>query len=248
MRGKGKISSWNDEKGYGFIAPASGGSRVFVHIKAFGNRARRPAINDVVTYNLAADKQGRARAEGATLAGDKLKRRTKRNSSVPTILVALFFLAGASISAFATNLPLLIPAAYIFVSGVTFLVYAFDKSAARSGRWRTSETTLHLLALAGGWPGALVAQQTLRHKSKKASFRRAFFVIVLLNCAALVWLHTSTGRTSLVQLLATIHESAPGGRAVMALESANPVCHDGLCLIGGTLWAGPKASRTAPRL
>ena len=54
---------------------------------------------------------------------------------------------------------------YGAMSLVTFLVYAMDKSAARRGAGRTSETTLHLLALVGGWPGALLAQQWLRHKS-----------------------------------------------------------------------------------
>jgi len=84
MRSKGKITSWNDEKGFGFITPSSGGNRIFVHIKAF------------------------------------------------------------------------------------------SKSAARKGAWRTQESTLHLLSLVGGWPGALVAQQKLRHKSKKQSFRFVF--------------------------------------------------------------------------
>ncbi len=59
---------------------------------------------------------------------------------------------------------------YFAASLAAFLAYAFDKSAAKGGRWRTSEGTLHLLALAGGWPGALLAQQFLRHKSAKASF------------------------------------------------------------------------------
>jgi len=48
MRTKGKITSWNDEKGFGFITPNSGGKRVFVHIKAFGNRNRRPEVNQTV--------------------------------------------------------------------------------------------------------------------------------------------------------------------------------------------------------
>ncbi|MES9852422.1 MAG: cold shock domain-containing protein [Candidatus Thiodiazotropha sp. L084R] len=42
MKKKGKISSWNDDKGFGFIVPLDGGNRTFVHIKAFANRARRP--------------------------------------------------------------------------------------------------------------------------------------------------------------------------------------------------------------
>jgi len=76
-------------------------------------------------------------------------------------------------------------------------VYALDKSAAKKGAWRTQESTLHLLSLAGGWPGALIAQQKLRHKSKKQSFRFVFWVTVIMNCSAFFWLFTPTGAATL---------------------------------------------------
>jgi len=72
---------------------------------------------------------------------------------------------------------------YLLTSVVCGVVYAIDKAAARAGRRRISEATLLLLGVVGGWPGAIVAQQTLRHKTRKASFRRAFWVSVLLNVA-----------------------------------------------------------------
>ena len=59
MSAKGKISSWNDEKGFGFIAPSDGGRQIFVHIKDFRNSNRRPEINELVTFALSTDKQGR---------------------------------------------------------------------------------------------------------------------------------------------------------------------------------------------
>jgi uncharacterized membrane protein YsdA (DUF1294 family) len=68
---------------------------------------------------------------------------------------------------------------------VTFLAYWQDKSAARRGAWRTPESTLHLLSLAGGWPAARLAQQTLRHKSSKGSFLLVYGATALLNTAAL---------------------------------------------------------------
>ena len=77
---------------------------------------------------------------------------------------------------------------YLVASVVAFVAYGVDKSAAQSGRWRTPESTLHILALIGGWPGALIAQNVFRHKSRKASFRIGFFLTIALNCAALVWL------------------------------------------------------------
>ena len=80
---------------------------------------------------------------------------------------------------------------YIAGSVITFLAYARDKSAARNNRWRTPESTLHLLSLIGGWPGALVAQRVLRHKSSKQPFRTVFWGTVLLNGAALIWVLTN---------------------------------------------------------
>ena len=79
--------------------------------------------------------------------------------------------------------PLILAAIYAGASATTFRAYARDKSAAQRGAWRTSEGTLHLLALAGGWPGALLAQQLLRHKSTKSEFGRVFWGTVILNVA-----------------------------------------------------------------
>ena len=80
-------------------------------------------------------------------------------------------------------LPYWVAALYLGVSILCFIVYAVDKSAARAGRRRVPESTLLLLGFAGGWPGAIVAQRMLRHKTRKASFRRAFWLSVLANVA-----------------------------------------------------------------
>ncbi len=45
MRIKGKIASWDNDKGYGFITPNDGGKRIFVHIKGFVSRKKSPEIN-----------------------------------------------------------------------------------------------------------------------------------------------------------------------------------------------------------
>lgn len=71
---------------------------------------------------------------------------------------------------------------------MTFLVYAWDKTAAEGGHWRTPESTLNGHALAGGWPGAWIAQQALRHESRMMSFQVAFRSAVAANLAALAWL------------------------------------------------------------
>ncbi|MFP3342438.1 DUF1294 domain-containing protein [Halomonas sp. SIMBA_159] len=74
---------------------------------------------------------------------------------------------------------------YVAVSVITYATYAWDKRAAIKKRQRVSEKMLHWLALVGGWPGAWCAQQQLRHKTQKTSFRRVYCVTVLLNIAAL---------------------------------------------------------------
>jgi len=71
---------------------------------------------------------------------------------------------------------------YFFaISLLTFLIYAFDKAAARKRHRRISERTLHLLSLVGGWVGALLAQKLLRHKTVKQPFKRIFWYTVALN-------------------------------------------------------------------
>lgn len=90
--------------------------------------------------------------------------------------------------------PLWVAAFYMSASLFTFITYAMDKSAARRGGWRTPESTLHALAMAGGWPGALLAQQFLRHKSAKAEFQAVFWVTVVVNMAAFVLLCSHAGR------------------------------------------------------
>tara|TARA_R110002095_G_scaffold194091_1_gene172339 strand:- start:42 stop:617 length:576 start_codon:yes stop_codon:yes gene_type:complete len=190
MRTKGKITSWNDEKGFGFVEPCLGGKKVFFHISALSRRDRRPEIGQLLTYSLSADKQGKPCAVLASLAGDRRPQKTKtQRSSLATIAVILFFTL-VGISVVAAKIPPLILGLYVVASLLTFITYAIDKSAAKKGTWRTQESTLHLFALLGGWPGALLAQQKLRHKSKKQSFRFVFWVTVCLNMGALGWLFT----------------------------------------------------------
>ncbi len=77
---------------------------------------------------------------------------------------------------------------YASASIVTLGVYALDKLAAQRGGRRIRERTLHLLALAGGWPGGLAGQLLLRHKFSKPSFLIGFWLTVLANGAMLLYL------------------------------------------------------------
>ena len=108
--------------------------------------------------------------------------------------IAVLFLASICGLAARGVLPPSVPAAYLAASFVAAIAYGNDKFAAQSGAWRTRERTLHVLALLGGWPGALVAQTLFRHKSQKASFRFAFWATVAVNCGALMGLWWTAGR------------------------------------------------------
>ena len=197
MRKEGKIVFWNQEKGFGFLEPSAGGKQVFAHITSFKSKGSTPTIGRDVSFQLAKDKNGRMCAVKVLYAGEKvapMRAGSKKSASlwlIPIYFILLF------LSVELTKLPIIVLLWQVAISVVAYVVYAWDKSSAQNNRWRTSESTLHLLSLVGGWPGALLAQQFLRHKSKKQSFRFVFWVTVLFSLAAVVWLHTSEGKNFL---------------------------------------------------
>lgn len=193
MRLKGKILKWNADKAFGFIDPNGGGDHVFIHKTALTNRNRTPKINDVITFSITKGKDGRYCACDATFSGEKLKKKEAKKVSQFSVYLSLIFLATITLSFFLGNLPEKLLYVYVGLSALTFIAYAIDKSKAKSGAWRTQESTLHLFSLAGGWPGAALAQQFLRHKSSKREFRNVFWFTVIINLGALIWLHSSTG-------------------------------------------------------
>lgn len=190
MKTKGKIISWKDEKGFGFIAPNNGGKQIFVHISAFNSRNKKPEVNQIVTYTASTDNQGRLCAKKVTRAGELPPKNIKKGRNLLAFFVPILFIIFVSISAFTSKKAefMFLPFYYLVVSLFTFILYAVDKSAAQKGSWRISENTLHLFSLAGGWLGAMIAQQTFRHKTKKQSFRAVFWVTIALNTGVFIWL------------------------------------------------------------
>lgn len=66
---RGKVVSWNDDRGFGFIQPEDRSGEVFFHISAVRNAARRPQQGDAVEFDTTRDKSGRLKAAWVSLQG-----------------------------------------------------------------------------------------------------------------------------------------------------------------------------------
>ena len=200
----GKISSWNDEKGFGFITPSSGGKSVFIHINDFSKRHKRPIQGLSVIYSISKDSRGRLCATNVYPEKGHKEVSKADKQKVLSIFISSAFICIVIGLVLLNKLPLIILGFYIVVSVLTFGLYAKDKSAAQTGKRRTAESTLHLFSLVGGWPGAAIAQSQLRHKSKKLSFRVVYWFTVIINCGILGWLLTPEGTYKLDSILRNI--------------------------------------------
>lgn len=199
MERLGKVGEWNDARGFGFIAPLDGEpARVFFHIRDYRLDGRRPEAGELVKFEASRQPDGkwRARAVRRTVPAKRQIASPAPARPAPrpqgTLPGAVAVLAYALLLAWAMRagrLPLEAVFVPVLLSAITYVVYALDKHAAQTGRWRTQEATLHLLELLGGWPGAWVAQRTLRHKSRKPAYRAVFWTMVMLHVAAVgAWL------------------------------------------------------------
>ena len=191
MRFEGVIKNWNDERGFGFIEPTQGGQEIFVHIKACSHRTGRPQVGQRVTFELELNRDGKKRAKSVQhLRAAKPLAAGGRAGSAQWGTASYFAIPAFVVVYFAAAVLWRVPGwaalVYLTASVVCVFAYAFDKSAAEAGGWRVSESTLLSRGLLGGWPGAIVAQQLLRHKSSKAAFRTAFWGTVVLNVAGFV--------------------------------------------------------------
>jgi uncharacterized membrane protein YsdA (DUF1294 family)/cold shock CspA family protein len=179
---KGTLTQWDDAKGYGFLTPDDGGAKLFVHVKAFGLRPQRPVVGERFSYREGQDAQSLAPRAAPPSAAPRDDGRVLL--AIPAF--AAFVLACHLV----WGVPNWFWGAYSAMSTATFIVYWLDKRAAVRGGWRVAEGTLHWLSLACGWPGALLAQHLLRHKSAKQKFRRLYWLTVVVNIAAFVAIFT----------------------------------------------------------
>jgi len=196
MERLGKVSEWNDDRGFGFIAPLDGEpGRVFFHVRDYRLDGRRPEIGELVKFTAQRQPDGKWRAQAVRrtvpatrTAKPSAPARTASPRPESWLIGAVAVAGYALILAWAIDngrIPFEAVFIPLAISAITFVAYALDKHAAQTGRWRTPESTLHLLELTGGWPGAWIAQQWLRHKSRKLGYRVVFWTMVVLHVVAL---------------------------------------------------------------
>jgi uncharacterized membrane protein YsdA (DUF1294 family)/cold shock CspA family protein len=194
---KGKLISWKDDKGFGFIQPEDGSKEIFLHISSLDS-TRRPKSGDIIYYELAMGQRGKMQAVNARIEGVPLATPEPSPQSSPTRLAKIggwLAVSGAFLFCFISAIyhPLfgmnfLFVEAYIVLNLITFLMYWIDKHAAIKKRWRIPEKTLHGLELLGGWFGGFIAQQVLRHKTIKPSYQFLFWSIVALHVGFWSWM------------------------------------------------------------
>jgi uncharacterized membrane protein YsdA (DUF1294 family)/cold shock CspA family protein len=210
MRKAGRVVRFDAARGFGFIRCADSEADVFFHVRDFAGEGQPPVEGLAVVYEeihvggkgprgMAVRPSDAVRPASAGLRTSSTRRRKPdRPMQAPApesgkgwVLMGMVVYGGVLLWAGTQQrLPVWALLALPLVNLLTFGAYWRDKQAARNGAWRTSEKDLHLLSLAGGWPAAWFAQQVLRHKSRKSSFRQTYWMTVfahLLAVASWLW-------------------------------------------------------------
>jgi cold shock CspA family protein len=65
MRRSGTLRSWNDDRGFGFIAPSDGQADLFLHISELPRDGTRPTIGERVSYEIGRGRDGKPQAVNA---------------------------------------------------------------------------------------------------------------------------------------------------------------------------------------
>lgn len=193
---RGRLTDWNDDRGFGYIKPVDGGPTVFVHISQFPRDQRRPLHADLLEFEIGHDERGRSRAVDVRYLSAARYKGTTSGASSPeaaTISLPALIASGGALAVLCLLAALqvtewLVPLVYLAMSVVTFVAYGEDKRLAQTGGYRISEAALIGFGLVGGWPGALLAQGYFRHKTRKQPFRTVFFLSIAVNLGLLALL------------------------------------------------------------
>ncbi|MBD2497154.1 cold shock domain-containing protein [Nostoc sp. FACHB-280] len=100
---KGQLTTWKDDRGFGFIKPDGGGKEVFLHISALKGAGRRPTLGDTILYEQVIEANGKIRATKASIQGvvpqtSSTKRRNRKGGSLKTAVGVVILAAIALFS------------------------------------------------------------------------------------------------------------------------------------------------------
>ena len=83
MRTHGTLTTWNDDRGFGFVLPAQGREQVFVHISAFPRDGVRPRLNELISFETETGPNGKLRAVRVMRPGQHQASRRTRTKGRP---------------------------------------------------------------------------------------------------------------------------------------------------------------------
>ncbi|HAS6360803.1 TPA: DUF1294 domain-containing protein [Vibrio vulnificus] len=188
MAYKGRIAQWSQDKGNGFIKIDGSGEMVYFNkAEVIGSAT----LDDVVTFEVERNKHGQVVAVAVQ----------KAFVFSFAIGVAIIFLTAVFAGIWLFRYPALAVLHYFFISAVTFVICAFDVSAAKESKPRVPEVLFYILALIGGWPGAFFAHVVLSHKVGNTPFLVMSWLMALINMAGFAWTLTDYGKSYLYLML-----------------------------------------------
>lgn len=196
MRRSGELVQWNNKGGFGFVRDEAGHD-FYVHISKLAPDQGRPRIGDIMSFDIASGRKGRPAAVDVTVtASTPPPAPTMRDIKRMPDSVSRFKLGLRTVAATLMTLlilwaigtgqaPVWLGGIYALMGAASALLYRFDKLYAMTGKYRVSETNLHVVDLFGGIIGGLSAQEVYRHKTVKPRFVAMTWTIALIHTLGL---------------------------------------------------------------
>lgn len=93
---KGRLISWKDDRGFGFIKPDNGGKEIFLHISTLKKASRRPKVGDTILYERVTESKGKVSIARASIQGVAPRRKPTKRGDLSKIIIPIFRIAIAT--------------------------------------------------------------------------------------------------------------------------------------------------------
>ncbi|WGV98391.1 DUF1294 domain-containing protein [Vibrio sp. YMD68] len=190
----GRISEWDDNKGYGFISVDKQAPRIIFHLSDLSGHSQRPRLNERVEFTLTKDDHG-------SFVAKEIERPIVFGFS---LAITVWFITVVCSAVWLIYYPPIVLLHYVFLSSATYLVYLYDRGAEVENRTRIPELVLHTLSFIGGWPGAVLAQTLLRYQSSEESYRYRFWCAISANIMLFAYTFSAPGEQTLYNVIQVI--------------------------------------------